>query len=307
METWKCNFCNKEIELKKPSSRSIHLRYCKSYIEVKENIWTKDFLYNEYIEKGKSAKEIADDFGLSSAISIIKKLKEYGINTRSISKSKLQSRCKEKTKNTNLERYGIEHNLQTDSPFRTQMEMNILKKYGVTNVFQTEEVKDKIKKTNLERYGVEHIMQNDDIKEKVWESTFKNNGVKYGIINAHHIKKSNPQMIIEGILRDEKVEFIDEYKIFPYYVDMFCVKEKKVIEVYGDFWHANPLKYKKDDILNFPKGEKVLVEDKWNKDIERINHIKLQGYDVLVVWEHDINSDIENVKEKIWNFLKSKI
>lgn len=27
-----------------------------------------------------------------------------------------------------------------------------------------------------------------------------------------------------------------------------------VIEIYGDFWHANPKKYKASDELNMPKG-----------------------------------------------------
>ena len=41
-----------------------------------------------------------------------------------------------------------------------------LKKYGVDNVFKSEQIKDSIRRTNLERYGVEHVSQSEVIKER---------------------------------------------------------------------------------------------------------------------------------------------
>lgn len=304
MKTWKCNFCNTEVIINKPSSKSIHLRYCKEFKKFKKEKLTKSFLYEEYIEKGKSAKEIASEYGLSSATSIIKLLKYHNIQTRNISESKTQDRYKEKYEETMLERYGVKHNLERGSPIRKQMEIDLLKKYGVSNVFQLDEVKEKIKETCLANYGFEYAMQNDEVKERVWNSTYKNHGVKYGIIKAHHNIKSKPQRRIEEILESDNIEYISEYKIYPYYVDILCSKSKKVIEVYGDFWHANPIKYKKDDILNFPYGKKMLVEDKWNYDKERINHIKLQGFEILIIWENDIYKNLQYVEKSIWNYLR---
>lgn len=49
-------------------------------------------------------------------------------------------------------------------------------KYGVTNVFQLQDVKEKIKNTNFEKYGVYHPTQSDIIKDKIK----KNNNCKYG-------------------------------------------------------------------------------------------------------------------------------
>ena len=42
-----------------------------------------------------------------------------------------------------------------------------MEKYGVTNVFQAENVKEKIKQTNLERYGFESAMNNKNVQEKL--------------------------------------------------------------------------------------------------------------------------------------------
>jgi hypothetical protein len=54
-----------------------------------------------------------------------------------------------------------------------------LKKYGVENPFQSEEVKDKIKDTCLERYGFEHHLQNKAIYEKTKQTCQE----KYGFDN----------------------------------------------------------------------------------------------------------------------------
>ena len=39
-------------------------------------------------------------------------------------------------------------------------ELTNLKKFGVKNPFQSEDVKNKIKQTNLKRYGVDHPVNN---------------------------------------------------------------------------------------------------------------------------------------------------
>ena len=57
-----------------------------------------------------------------------------------------------------------------------------LEKYGVENPFQNEEIKNKIKKTNLEKFGVEYPLQNEEIKKKRRETELE----KYGF--DHHLK-----------------------------------------------------------------------------------------------------------------------
>jgi hypothetical protein len=51
-----------------------------------------------------------------------------------------------------------------------------IKKYGVENVFQFNEIKEKIKQTNLEKFGVENPNQCDEIKNKIKQTNLK----KYG-------------------------------------------------------------------------------------------------------------------------------
>lgn len=74
----------------------------------------------------------------------------------------------------------------------------------------------------------------------------------------------------------------------------------KIIEFYGDFWHANPLVYKPDWQHPFSKR---FAKDIQQLDMERINYIESFGYTVLIIWEKDYNENFEKTIEKIRNFL----
>ena len=84
--------------------------------------------------------------------------------------------------------------------------------------------------------------------------------------------------------------------------------ENKIIEIQGDFWHANPNKYNPDEALNFPGGKKPLAKELWIKDKEKRISVEKLGYDILYLWESDINksSDIE-LSKIILEFIQTKI
>ena len=121
----------------------------------------------------------------------------------------------EKSKKTNLEKYGCEHSSQNED-IKNKMIENSLKKYGCKNVFQNEEVKNKIKfnnlikygveyntqlesnkeqykKTCLEKYGYENPSQNEEIKKKKIETSLKNWGVENPTQNSDIMEKSIKQ------------------------------------------------------------------------------------------------------------------
>ena len=64
----------------------------------------------------------------------------------------------EKWKQTNLEKYGVEHASQSEE-VKEKAKQTTMEKYGVEHASQSEEVKDKIKQTTMEKYGVEHTSQ----------------------------------------------------------------------------------------------------------------------------------------------------
>lgn len=88
------------------------------------------------------------------------------------------------------------------------------------------------------------------------------------------------------------------FPIKNYIVDV--ISNKKIVEFYGDFWHANPNFYKVGECLKYDAFN-TTAEKIWKKDKLRVDFLKSMGYDVLVIWENDW---IKNKKECIDNIKK---
>ena len=128
-------------------------------------------------------------------------------------KKKDWAAIKEKTKQTCLEKYGVEHVSQSDEVKekinqtwiekygslenyrKIQQEKSkktCLEKYGVEHAFQLDEVKEKIKEVCLEKYGVEHASQADEVKEKTKQTCLEKYGVEY-TLQSDEVKNKSKQ------------------------------------------------------------------------------------------------------------------
>ena len=83
------------------------------------------------------------------------------------------------------------------------------------------------------------------------------------------------------------------------------VLNTKIIEFYGDYWHANPMIYKADQKLSFFNGEIRSACDIWEKDRLRVNRIEKLGYSVKIVWEKDYRENPDFIIEDCVRFLKT--
>ena len=81
----------------------------------------------------------------------------------------------------------------------------------------------------------------------------------------------------------DKQDLEQQIFIGPYSYDFGSRKLKKLVEVNGTYWHADPRVYKADDLLISKKK----AHEIWAKDLEKISYAKNYGYDVLSVWELD--------------------
>lgn len=75
---------------------------------------------------------------------------------------------------TKLERYGDENYSNRDQYIETN-----LKRYGVDNTYQREDIKEKIRKKNLKERGVEYPMQCEHVRNKSKNTYFKIYGVDH--------------------------------------------------------------------------------------------------------------------------------
>jgi hypothetical protein len=65
--------------------------------------------------------------------------------------------------------------------------------------------------------------------------------------------------------------------------DIYIPRLGLIIEMYGDFWHANPVLYGPEDLVHHG----LKAKDIWEKDEGRERAINEQGLEMLVVWASD--------------------
>lgn len=90
-----------------------------------------------------------------------------------------------------------------------------------------------------------------------------------------------------------------------YFYDFTIPAIKYCIEFNGDFWHCNPNKYNECDIVNI-LNEECKVSDIWEKDKQKIDFIRSQGFDCDVVWESDYRSNPEKIISECVEKIKQK-
>lgn len=152
----------------------------------------------------------------------------------------------------------------------------------LSGIPKTKETKIKISKTQKERYKKNpELLENTRKKRILW--------LKNGQKRKKTILEEKFEKILD--LSNIKNEFQFEYKnrIFDFYLKNFDI----LVEVDGDFYHCNPLKFK-DPIYDVQKL--TLKNDKFKNELCKNNNITLLRY-----WEKDINerpdwviSDLKN-------------
>ena len=94
-------------------------------------------------------------------------------------------------------------------------------------------------------------------------------------------------------------DFFAQFSIPTVCISDFYIPSKNIlIFTDGDYWHANPKKYKS---RNFIKRKNKFAKDIWEHDAKITKSCKKLGYKVIRLWETDINTNIENCIDRIFN------
>ena len=109
---------------------------------------------------------------------------------------------------------------------------------------------------------------------------------------------SKPQRIIDNLLNDMKINFIKEYPVDYYNVDIFIPLNNLFIEVQGDYWHCSPIKY--------PNVISMQQKDRIGRDKRKHTYI-LNKYNVniLYLWEYDIIHRLDICKSLIKEYINN--
>ncbi len=109
--------------------------------------------------------------------------------------------------------------------------------------------------------------------------------------------ETKPERIFKEFLIHNNIKFISQYLMYDkFIVDFYLPEKNMVIEVFGDYWHGNPLFYGEKEGVK-PLTKKQIKQKK--KDKSREAYLKKCGHEFYILWENDIYHKLS----KITNFL----
>jgi very-short-patch-repair endonuclease len=167
----------------------------------------------------------------------------------------------------------------------------------------------KRKSTNLKKYGVEFVGRNiPEIAKKAEDTCVKRYGktslelMQEALVSTN---KTRPEKLVQQYLEEMNIKFIPQYKLFVEgayrYFDFMLTDYNILLEVDGDFWHANPLLYDRNNL------HQVQVRTLENDAIK--NHmVSKTNMKLIRFWASEIeNKDfLEKLKEVLHEESKVK-
>jgi len=293
MDKVTCSICGGEFSNKmfKLHVKNSHLHLFESEGDLNKFVLNHRFgLTDEMVEKFISEY---NEVGL-----VDRMVKKYGIPHKSMSEiltlngvtlNTFEEACSLPHKHqayvdTCKEKYGVENVSQLES-IQKKKEDTFMKNYGVDNIFKDPEAQKMFGEVIEERYGSKRISgwhKLDEAGKLEWLRR----------LNSSRGKQSKLETRVANILTDLGINWEPRYEIKGKYYDFRIKGLKLLIEVNGDFWHANPKKYKAKDILPFPtrNGVKreVTAESLWKKDEKKLNIARNSGFFCMSLWEGDL-------------------
>ena len=114
-------------------------------------------------------------------------------------------------------------------------------------------------------------------------------------------QNTKAELIVFRELRKRGVYFQKHYKRAIGNPDIALPRKKKIVFIDGDFWHGYQFSKLKKRLLKkywLGKIKKNIKRDKMNRAA-----LKKDGWQVLRIWEHEVQKNLEKTVEKIINFL----
>jgi G:T-mismatch repair DNA endonuclease (very short patch repair protein) len=288
--------CGKSKEINKEEVKFLYIKHNFSEISNEEK------LKEEYEVNMFSLPDIRNKYGLDFK-SILFLLDYFKIKRRSGSESSILISVP-KQKITMKKNYGVEWSSQLESVKELKRQKNI-EKFGVDNIWKSNWFKE-----NQDRFFFDkHGMDRSEYNKQYWNSLPEEDKKEHILKSLTKSSiESSIELKIKAILDIMNIQYISQMKIFGklgnIYLFDICVGNI-LIEVNGDFWHANPNKYKSGDILRIPGREKT-SEEIWKRDQNKRLDAEKKGFNVVYLWECFIRKSsneelIEVLKDIIFN------
>lgn len=176
-------------------------------------------------------------------------------------------------------------------------------KYGVANVSQVESIKQKKAETFTKHYGVDNIWKSPEFYEWMNDFMIKKYGKKRmsgwdyadqaerDRINKKRFETtvvngwcdSSLEERVERILKESEIQYKRCFWAYHHPYD-FILGDHVLLEVNGDYWHANPRIYKESD--TFSGG--MTARDIWERDKKFKDCLAGSKFKLVYLWEMDM-------------------
>jgi len=268
---------------------------------------TRDWLWGLYVVNESSLPEIYKHHGIDYRATK-DLLTHYNIPVRSISQSRLTKRGKEKIISGFLKKYGVENPSQL-AEIKEKKKKTFLSNYGVDNIWKSAQYYDWLDEYMLAKYGVKRFCENpwgwkgkgvekkDERIKKLWSGRMEwweslSDDEKSKIASKMRLgnkQTSKLETRFAQTLSRLRVSYQPHAIVCEKNFDFKINKTNILVEINGDFWHANPNKYNKTDLLDMPGG-KIKAGDLWEKDKNKTKLAEACGHKVLVLWENEMRT-----------------
>lgn len=134
-------------------------------------------------------------------------------------------------------------------------------------------------------------------QRKEWREKKRADAIKILESGAISKTQSKPQQIVDSILEKNNISFEREKGVKYYCIDNYLIESELMIEVMGDYWHSNPLKF--TEKLN------QIQYDRIPKDKAKHTYVKNQyNVEILYLWESDIYNNSDLCEKLILEYIK---
>lgn len=188
-------------------------------------------------------------------------------------------------------------------------ENSMMNLYGAKRPFQSKQIFDSFKELMIERYGVPFSGMSPDLLNKSLETTKKRYDKKSWIFGGSQLEENivkeikklidSRYSLIEQSNKKQGLLVAPKHYLYP---DLVIKEIKTIVEVFGDYWHCNPLLYDSSFV-----SKKGLTRDEVNaKDKNRIQVLENLGYTVIVIWENDWYKNKQKEIQRVIDVINSK-
>lgn len=272
---------------------------------------------NNYIN-GASLPDIKKMFGISF-MAAIKILKANKISVRTSKMAMGSELRKDKFIKTCMEKYGVINVSQIEEVKEKKRE-TFIDHYGVDNIWKLNEYYVWLHQHMIDKYGQKSVpningnvnpfgiktltidakkirMDNLHTANKKWwnalpekeKEIFRNKRAATLLNNSPNRFGSKLETRVKSILDDHGIEYIAQFWIDRKSYDIKLTNTRVVIEIQGDYWHANPMMYNENDILR-RDNKTCMAKDIWAKDQRKLDIAKKYNYNILYLWESELNN-----------------